>query len=158
MKKLLTIIALAFALAAPALAQNTTQKINKKNLVIKEWNTEPRSGKKVLDHVTTFDADGKKIEEIEYGSEGQKWRKRFEYGADGKCVKEMVYNDRNKLETVQRVRPQEDPVQLQREGKAPHDQSLRIHRRRCLIPRSYRSPDPWTGSRPSPSRRWTPSS
>ena len=64
MKKLLTIIALAFALAAPALAQNTTQKINKKNLVIKEWNTEPRSGKKVLDHVTTFDADGKKIEEI----------------------------------------------------------------------------------------------
>ena len=59
MKKLLTIIALAFALAAPALAQNTTQKINKKNLVIKEWNTEPRSGKKVLDHVTTFDADGK---------------------------------------------------------------------------------------------------
>ena len=76
MKKLLTIIALAFALAAPALAQNTTQKINKKNLVIKEWNTEPRSGKK--------------------------WRKRFEYGADGKCVKEMVYNDRNKLETVKK--------------------------------------------------------
>ena len=36
MKKLLTIIALAFALAAPALAQNTTQKINKKNLVIKD--------------------------------------------------------------------------------------------------------------------------
>ena len=102
MKKLLTIIALAFALAAPALAQNTGQKINKKNLVIKEWNTEPRSGKKVLDHVTTFDADGKKVEEIEYGSEGQKWRKRFEYGADGKCTKEYLYNERNKLETVRK--------------------------------------------------------
>jgi hypothetical protein len=33
----------------------------------------------VLDHVTTYDADGKKLEEIEYNSEGQKWRKRFEY-------------------------------------------------------------------------------
>ena len=104
MKKLLTIIALAFALAAPALAQNTGQKINKKNLVIKEWNTEPRSGKKVLDHVTTFDADGKKIEEIEYGSDGQKWRKRYEYapGAEGKCIKESVYDERNRLNTVKK--------------------------------------------------------
>lgn len=102
MKKLLTIIALALALAAPALAQNTPQKINKKNLVIKEWNTEPRSGKKVLDHVTTFDADGKKIEEIEYGSEGQKWRKRFEYGADGKVSKELVYDHRNRLQTYKK--------------------------------------------------------
>ena len=105
MKRLLTILTLAFALVAPAAAQNTTgQKINKKNLVIKEWNTDPRSGKKVLDHVTTYDADGKKIEEIEYNSEGQKWRKRFEYapGAEGKCVKESVYNERNRLETVKK--------------------------------------------------------
>ena len=104
MKKLLTIIALAFAFAAPALAQDTAPKINKKNLVIKEWNTDPRSGKKVLDHVTTYDADGKKIEEIEYNSEGQKWRKRFEYapGAEGKCIKESVYNERNRLETVKK--------------------------------------------------------
>ncbi|MBR5255553.1 MAG: hypothetical protein IKV62_02100 [Bacteroidales bacterium] len=105
MRKLLAIIALAFALVAPAAAQNTTgQKINKKNLVIKEWNTDPRSGKKVLDHVTTYDADGKKIEEIEYNSEGQKWRKRFEYapGAEGKCIKESVYNERNRLESVKK--------------------------------------------------------
>ena len=105
MRKLLAILALAFALIAPAAAQNTTgQKINKKNLVIKEWNTDPRSGKKVLDHVTTYDADGKKIEEIEYNSDGQKWRKRFEYapGAEGKCIKESVYNERNRLETVKK--------------------------------------------------------
>lgn len=55
----------------------------------------------MLDHITTYDADGKKIEEIEYNSEGQKWRKRFEYapGAEGKCIKESVYNERNRLET-----------------------------------------------------------
>ena len=102
MRKLLTILALASAFIAPAAAQNTGTKINKKNLVIKEWNTDPRSGKKVLDHVTTYDADGKKIEEIEYNSDGQKWRKRFEYGPDGKCVKEMVYNERNRLDTVKK--------------------------------------------------------
>jgi hypothetical protein len=106
MKKLLTLLALALALAVPAMAQNTAagQKINKKNLVIKEWNTDPRSGKKVLDRVTTYNADGKKIEEIEYGSDGQKWRKRFEYapGAEGKCVKESVYDERNRLNTVKK--------------------------------------------------------
>lgn len=106
MKKILTLIALALALAVPAMAQNTAagQKINKKNLVIKEWNTDPRSGKKVLDRVTTYNADGKKIEEIEYGSDGQKWRKRFEYapGAEGKCVKESVYDERNRLNTVKK--------------------------------------------------------
>ena len=105
MKRILTLVALVLAFVAPAAAQNTTgQKINKKNLVIKEWNTDPRSGKRVLDHVTTYDADGKKLEEIEYNSEGQKWRKRYEYapGAEGKCVKESVYNERNRLETVKK--------------------------------------------------------
>ena len=105
MKRILTLVALVLAFVAPAAAQNTNgQKINKKNLVIKEWNTDPRSGKKVLDHVTTYDADGKKIEEIEYNSEGQKWRKRFEYapGAEGKCIKESVYNERNRLESVKK--------------------------------------------------------
>ena len=104
MKKILTLIALVFALAAPAIAQNTGQKINKKNLIIKEWNTDPRSGKKMLDRVTTYNSDGKKVEEIEYGSEGQKWRKRYEYapGADGKCLKESVYDERNRLNTVKK--------------------------------------------------------
>ena len=104
MKKLLTLIALAFALALPAAAQDAARKINKKNLVIKEWNTDPRSGKKVLDHVTTYSPEGKKLEEIEYSSSGQKWRKRFEYapGAEGKCIKESVYDERNRQNTVKK--------------------------------------------------------
>ena len=104
MKKLLTLIALIVAFIAPAIAQDTGQKINKKNLVIKEWNTDPRSGKKMLDRVTTYNSDGTKVEEIEYGSDGQKWRKRYEYapGADGKCLKESVYDERNRLNTVKK--------------------------------------------------------
>ena len=57
-----------------AVSQDETQKINKKNLVVKEWNTDVRTNKKILDHVTTYNPDGKKIEEIEYGVSGQKWR------------------------------------------------------------------------------------
>jgi len=99
MKRILTLIALVLALSAPAWAQNTaaTPKINKKNLVIKEWKTDPKSGAKSLDHITTFNADGKKIEEIEYNAYGQKWRKRFEYGADGKCYN---YDPKGKLVSI----------------------------------------------------------
>jgi YD repeat-containing protein len=99
--KRIILIALAALLLIPAAgAQDAQQqKINKKNLVIKEWNTDPKGTSKVLDHVTTFNAEGKKIEEIEYSSDGQKWRKRFEYGPDGKVSRELVYDGRNRLVT-----------------------------------------------------------
>ena len=99
MKRLLTLAVTALLLIPGAWAQENTPKINKKNLVIKEWNTDPKGTNKVLDHVTTFSPEGKKIEEIEYSTTGQKWRKRFEYGPDGKVSRELVYDDRNKLQT-----------------------------------------------------------
>ncbi len=98
MKSLRYILTAAFLLTAvlPALqAQDKT--INKKNLVIKEWNTDVKTNAKLLDHVTTYNADGKKIEEIEYTGKAQKWRKRYEYDAAGKQVKELVYDERNRL-------------------------------------------------------------
>ena len=101
MKKILTVWALALILVPAAGAQDTA-KINKKNLVIKEWKTDPKGGNKVLDHITTFSSEGKKIEEIEYNSDGQKWRKRFEYGPDGRVSRELVYDGRNKLQTYKK--------------------------------------------------------
>ena len=100
MKRIL-LITLAFLLSVPAArAQDTRQpRINKKNLVIKEWNTDPRGGHKVLDHITIYNPDGRKIEETEYNSDGQKWRKRYEYGPDGKLSKELIYDGRNRLQT-----------------------------------------------------------
>ena len=99
-KSLLAVLSAALLiLAAPtrAGAQETTPKINKKNLVIKEWNRDAKSNAQVLDHVTTFNSDGKKVEEIEYNSDGQKWRKRYEYGPDGKMSRELVYDEHNRL-------------------------------------------------------------
>lgn len=98
MKKYLMVLASLLLLIPAAFAQDETpNKINKKNLVIKEWNSDAKSNKKVLDHVTTYNAEGKKIEEIEYGSNGQKWRKRFEWGEDGKVSRELIYDERNRL-------------------------------------------------------------
>ena len=103
MNRLAFLAAMAVMLFLPALASaQTQQKINKKNLVIKEWNTSARSNRKILDHATTYNAEGQKIEEIEYTTEGQKWRKRYEYDGAGKASRELVYNERNKLVEVKK--------------------------------------------------------
>ena len=103
MKRFMLLAAAMLLTATGLVAQTTdTQKINKKNLVIKEWNTDVQTNKKVLDHVTTYNADGRKIEEIEYTSSGQKWRKRYEYDSAGRMTLESVYDDKNKLDNYKK--------------------------------------------------------
>ncbi|MBR4740827.1 MAG: hypothetical protein IK074_06665 [Bacteroidales bacterium] len=103
MKKILLISALGlFFLPMLASAQETQPKLDKKNLVIKEWNTDPKGGHKALDHVTTYNPEGQKIEEIEYNADGQKWRKRFERDAAGKVTTEYVYDGKNRLQTYKK--------------------------------------------------------
>ncbi|MBP5560042.1 MAG: hypothetical protein J6X71_09810 [Bacteroidales bacterium] len=104
MKRLILIVAAMLLVLPGAFAQEqeAAPRINKKNLVIKEWNTDARSNHRVLDHQTIFNSDGRKVEETEYNSEGQKWRKRYEYGENGKVSRELVYNDRNRLYSVKK--------------------------------------------------------
>ncbi|MBO7547665.1 MAG: hypothetical protein J6Y27_08350 [Bacteroidales bacterium] len=102
MKKIIFITA-ALLLAAFAASAQTGQVPNRKNLVIKEWTTAVGSTTKVLDHVTTYNADGRKIEEIEYYSNSRmKWRRRYEYAPDGKVSRELLYDGKNRLNTVRR--------------------------------------------------------
>jgi len=96
MKNVIWSLCLLLLIPTTVSAQET-QKINKKNLVVKEWKTDAKTNKKILDHVTTYNPDGKKIEEIEYGESGQKWRKRYEYDENGKMSREMVYDEKNAL-------------------------------------------------------------
>ena len=96
------ILMAALGLFLPLAGQAQDNQLDKKNLVIKEWNTDPRGGHKVLDHVTTYSPAGQKIEEIEYDSTGQKWRKRFERDAAGKVLTEYVYDNRNRLQTYKK--------------------------------------------------------
>ena len=94
MKRLLTIAA-ALLLILPALSAQETQKINKKNLVIKEWNTDAKTNARILDHQTTYNPDG-----LPMAPPSE--RKRYEYGADGKVSRELIYDERNKLNSVKK--------------------------------------------------------
>ena len=102
MKKILLIFACLLPALAFAQEPDTTAKLNKKNLVIKEWKTDARSGKKMLDHVTTYNPEGRKAEEIEYNADGQKWRKRYEYDASGRQKKELVYDEKDRLVSIKK--------------------------------------------------------
>ena len=98
MRRIIPLLALTLLSFFVAQAQDNTPTNNKKNLVVKEWNTNGKGVAQTLDHITTYSPEGKKIEEIEYDSAGkQKWRKRYEWGETGLMTRELVYDARNRL-------------------------------------------------------------
>ena len=116
MKRLVIIIAF-FAMGIGAYAQSVSESTvikrdNRRGMTIKEWNTMAGSKRAFLDHVTTYDAMGRKIEEIEYASYGQKWRVVSEYPANSdisaKVLREIEYNDRDKVVRIRKYEYDED--------------------------------------------------
>ena len=98
---------------AQSVSDATIQKReNRRGMVLKEWNTVVGSKMPFLDHVTTYDALGRKIEEIEYASYGQKSRVVSEYPPDSdvsaKVVREIEYNDRDKVVRIRKFEYNED--------------------------------------------------
>lgn len=89
----LTITLVAVAQVSP---ETLAKRSKRKNLTVKEWNTDAKSKTRWLDHLTVYDDEGRKIEEIEYATYGQRERITFEYNVNGKIEKEVVYDDRNK--------------------------------------------------------------
>ena len=89
---------LLFLLFVGTLSAQTTQekREKRKNLTIKEWNTNAATKTKYLDHITKYNDKGLKVEEIEYANYGQKSRVTYEYNENGKCVKEVEYDAKNK--------------------------------------------------------------
>jgi len=104
LKHLATLLLLtlcATTLMAQQPANNKREK--KKNMVVKEWNLKAGSKTPFLDNVTTFDDKGRKIEEVEYASYGQKYRIVYEYEGDAiKCSREIEYNDKNNVVSVKK--------------------------------------------------------
>ena len=92
------ILALSILLVSTSFlaGQTNDKREKKKNLTIKEWNTSAATKTRYLDHITKFDANGFKIEEIEYANYGQKSRTTYEYNEAGKCIKQTEYDSRNK--------------------------------------------------------------
>lgn len=116
MKRLVIIMAF-FAIGFGALAQSVSdatiaKRENRRGMVLKEWNTAAGDKRAFLDRVTTYDAMGRKIEEIEYASYGQKWRVVSEYPENSdisaKVVREIEYNDRDKVVRIRKFEYDED--------------------------------------------------
>jgi len=116
MKRLLLLLFVGF-LALPASSQSVSdatiqKRENRRGMVLKEWNTAVGSKIPFLDHVTTYDELGRKIEEIEYASYGQKSRVVSEYPPDSditaKVVREIEYNDRDKVVRIRKFEYNED--------------------------------------------------
>ena len=116
MKKIvifLAFMAIGLGVMAQAVSESTIAKReNRKGMVLKEWNTPAGEKRAFLDRVTTYDAMGRKIEEIEYASYGQKWRIVSEYPANSditaKVVREIEYNDRDKVVRIRKFEYDED--------------------------------------------------
>ena len=116
MKKL--VLALTFlAISAVSFAQSVSdatiaKRENRKGMVLKDWNTAAGDKRAFLDRVTTYDALGRKIEEIEYASYGQKWRVVFEYPENSditaKVLREIEYNDRDRVTRIKKYEYNED--------------------------------------------------
>ncbi len=101
MKQRLVCLASMLLCATVAYSQLTPEQLAKrerrKKLTVKEWNTDSKSKTKWLDHLTVYDNQGRKVEEIEYSNYGQVERVTCEYDeVTGKVAKEVVYDDRNK--------------------------------------------------------------
>lgn len=96
-------LSLALCMSAQTLSPETLAKREKrKNLTVREWNTDSKTKTRWLDRVTVYDAEGRKIEQAEYASYGLKWRETYEYDERGFISKEVVYNDKNKPSRIRR--------------------------------------------------------
>ena len=116
MKRFL-ILAFMGLMALPLFSQSVSdatihKRENRRGMVLKEWNTAVGARLPFLDHVTTYDSLGRKIEEIEYASYGQKSRVVSEYPANSdvtaKVVREIEYNDRDKVVRIRKFEYNED--------------------------------------------------
>ncbi len=93
---LITIMCASIAVGQEVSPETLAKRQKRKNLTVTEWNTDAKGRNRWMDHLTIYDEQGRKIEEIEYASYGQRERVVITYGENGLVAKEIVYNDRNK--------------------------------------------------------------
>lgn len=105
MKKVL-FLSLLMLIVVPSFAQSKTSQ--GKAVTVKEWKTPAKSGVRYLDQQTKYNAKGQKVEQIEYANYGQKSRITYEYDAKGNCIKQVVYDAKNKPLRIRKFEYYED--------------------------------------------------
>ena len=120
---MIMVLALAASIHAGAQSQSeeylAAKRALHRGLTVKEWNTDARNKTRWMDHQTTYDAEGRKVEEIEYTQYGQKWRETYEYGENDRIVKEVVYNEKDKPSLIRKYEYNADGRKLRQYNYTP---------------------------------------
>ena len=105
-KHIVITFALLFAGMATATAQSPDRaamaRAKGKQLTVNEWKTTPDGKKSWIDHAEVYNAKGELIEEAEYSDYGTRlaWRSIYEYNSAGQLIKEVVYDERNRVSKI----------------------------------------------------------
>ena len=124
MKKSFFVLIAAILFCGAAIAQTNTpnqKRERKKNLIVKEWNTRAGSKTPYLDNMVTYDALGRKIEEIEYASYGQKQRTTYAYeGTSTKCKEQVEYDEKNRVVRIKKFEYNDDGTRRKQYNYKPN--------------------------------------
>ena len=118
---LIGLISLLSATEIQAQSDKTNKRERKKNLVVREWNQKPGSSTPYLDNVVTYDELGRKVEEIEYASYGQKKRITYSYeGTSTKCKEQVEYDEKNRPVKIKQFEYNEDGTRKKQYNYKPN--------------------------------------
>lgn len=120
-KGILILMALCLVGGTLIAQEKQVKRERKKNLVVKEWNTKAGSTTPYLDNMVTYDELGRKIEEIEYASYGQKKRTTYSYeGTSNKCKEQVEYDDKNRPVRIKQFEYNEDGTRKLQKNYKPN--------------------------------------
>lgn len=117
---LLIFLTAATAASAQLSPETIAKRERRKNLVVKEWNIDPATKTRRIDRITIYDDQGRKIEETEYATYGQKSRSTFEYYPGGKIKQEVQYDEKNKPKRIRKYEYNEDGTKKSQYNYSPN--------------------------------------
>ena len=107
--------------------ETLAKRAKRKNLTVKEWNTDSHTKTRWLDRITTYDDQGRKVEEIEYASYGQRWRVTYKYSeTTGKVIEEIVYNDKNHVSRIRKYEWNDDGTKKKQYNYSPNGRLISV--------------------------------
>jgi hypothetical protein len=101
-QKQLVLVLMLCLIGGGVWAQSDKQPV-RRNVVVRQWKVKSGKQTRQLDPQSTFDSLGRKVEEIEYASYGQKERIVTEYeGSSKRISREVVYDDKDKVRRIRK--------------------------------------------------------
>jgi len=97
---LFSIFLSGFALMAQANSHSGSSKVKhdkRKNMTVQEFCTDSKGKYRWMDHEVIYNEKGLKAEEADFSKYGLSQRISYEWDDNGQCVKEVLFNEHNKV-------------------------------------------------------------